>query len=95
MKDVFDTCCENGFTVLLGSSELTLDQEMQSIKTLVSQRVDGLIISPLQDQEIDFTYLADLIREKYPLVTLGSIKNYTTNVVDIDNVNAAYQAIKY
>lgn len=95
MKGVFDTCCENGFTVLLGSSELSPVQEMQSIETLTSQRVEGLIISPLQDQEMDFSYLADLQREKYPLVTLGLIKNYTTNVVDIDNISAAYQAVKY
>jgi LacI family transcriptional regulator len=95
MKGVFDTCCKNGFTVLLGSSELSPAQEMQSIETLASQRVDGLIISPLQDQEIDFTYLADLQRGNYPLVTLGTIKNYTTNVVDIDNVSAAYQAVNY
>jgi LacI family transcriptional regulator len=68
---------------------------MQSIEALTSQRVDGLIISPLQDQEMDFTYLADLQREKYPLVTLGTVKNYTTNVVDIDNVSAAREAVNY
>jgi LacI family transcriptional regulator len=95
IKGVFYTCCENGFTVLLGSSELSPIQEMQSIEALTSQRVDGLIISPLQDQEMDFTYLADLQREKYPLVTLGAVKNYTTNVVDIDNVSAARQAVNY
>jgi len=95
MKGVFDACRDNGYTVLLGSSELSPSQEIQSIETLTNQRVDGLIISPLQDQDMDFTYLADLLREKYPLVTLGNIKNYATNVVDIDNVRAAYEAVSY
>ncbi len=95
MKGVFDCCCENGYTVLLGSSELSPNQEMQSIETLLSQRVDGLIISPLQDQETDFLHLADLLRKNGPLVTLGSVKNYSTNVVDIDNVRAANQAVSY
>ncbi len=95
MKGVFDVCCQQGYTVLLGSSELSPYQEMQSIETLTHHQVDGLIISPLQGEDIDFNYLANLLRDKYPLVMLGSVKNYQTNLVDIDNVKAAYQAVGY
>lgn len=95
MKGVFDVCCEQGFTVLLGSSELSPAQEFQSIETLTLQRVDGLIISPLQGLDSNFTYLADLIHDGYPLVMLGTVKNYTTNIVDVNNVSAAYQAVSY
>jgi len=95
MKGVFDTCSDNGYTVLLGSSELSPQQELKSIETLTSQRADGLIISPLQDENMDFRYLSELIHQKYPLVTLGSVRNHVTNVVDIDNVAAAYQAVRY
>jgi len=95
MKGVFDASCENGYTVLLGSSELSPVQELKSIETLASHRVDGLIISPLQNSDMDFGYLSDLIREKYPLVMLGSVKNFATNMVDIDNVAAARQAVNY
>jgi LacI family transcriptional regulator len=95
MKGVFDACSEFGYTVLLGSSELSPLQERKSIETLTDQRVDGLILSPLQGADVDFTYLADLIREHYPLVTLGSVKNYVTNIVDFDNVNAAYNAVSH
>lgn len=95
MKGVFDCCCENGYTVLLGSSELSPAQELQSIETLVSQRVDGLIVSPLQDQEMNFLHLAELLRKRIPLVTLGAIGNYSTNIVDIDNVHAAQMAVSY
>ena len=95
MKGVFDVCCQQGYTVLLGSSELSPYQEMQSIETLTHQWVDGLIISPLQGEDIDFKYLANLLQEKYPLVMLGTVKNYQTNLVDINNVTAAYQAVSY
>ncbi|HDP99619.1 MAG TPA: LacI family transcriptional regulator, partial [bacterium] len=95
MKGVFDVCCELGYTVLLGSSELSPAQELENIETLASQRVDGLIISPLQGADSDFTYLSDLIHDRYPLVMLGAVKNYTTSVVDIDNISAAYQAVSY
>ncbi|MDW7681829.1 MAG: LacI family DNA-binding transcriptional regulator [bacterium] len=95
MKGVFDVCCELGYTVLLGSSELSPAQEFQSIETLTNQRVDGLIISPLQGADSDFSYLSDLIHDHYPLVMLGEVKNYTTSFVDVDNVNAAHQAVSY
>ena len=95
MKGVFDKCSDSGYTVLLGSSELTPAQEIKSIETLINQRVDGLIISPLQSAAYDFSYLADLIKNRYPFVTLGSIINYQTNVVEINNVKAAYKAVSY
>jgi LacI family transcriptional regulator/LacI family repressor for deo operon, udp, cdd, tsx, nupC, and nupG len=95
MKGIFDVCREHGYTVLLGSSELSPTQERQSIEALASQRVAGLIISPLQGPDSDFTWLADLLRDHYPLVMLGQVKNYRTTVVDIDNVQAARKAVEY
>lgn len=95
MKGVFDGCTENRYTVLLGSSELSPEKEKQSIETLINYRVDGLIISPLHGQDVDFSYLADLLRENYPLVTLNAVQNYVTNVVDVDNIQASYKAVCY
>ncbi len=95
MRGVFDTCTKKDYTVLLGSSELTFSQELQSIETLVNQRVDGLIISPLQGEGSDFSCLAELIRMKYPLVMLNEVINFPTNVVNIRNVDAAYKAVSY
>ena len=94
-KGVFDQCFDLGYMVLLGSSELSPEKERKSIETLVNQRVDGLILSPLQGDDVDFTYLSDLIKEKYPLVTLGHVTNFQTNVVDIDNVQAALTAVSH
>ena len=95
MKGVFDTCAEQDFTVLLGSSELSPKKEKQSIDTLVAQRVDGLILASLQGEDVDFSYLSDLIRDHYPLVTMGSIKNYPTSVVEVKNVEGAFEAVNY
>ncbi len=95
MKGVFDVCVKSGYTVLLGSSELDPEQERQSVETLRNQQVDGLIISPLHGDNKDFTYLAELLRYKYPLVMLEPVKNFTTNVVGVDNAKAAYAAISY
>jgi len=95
MKGVFDTCAEHDFTVLLGSSELSPEKEKKSIDTLVAQRVDGLILAPLQGEDVDFSYLSDLVRDCYPLVTLGVVKNYPTAVVESKNVEGAFEAVNY
>jgi LacI family transcriptional regulator len=95
MKGVFDACSKLGYTVLLGSSELSPGQERKSVEALTGQRVDGLILSPLQGEDVDFSYLADLIRDGIPVATLGSVKNYATNVVDIDNADAACRAVTH
>ncbi len=95
MKGVFDTCSRQGYTVFLGSSELAYEQEEHSVQAFVSQQVDGLIITPMQDRNRDFTYLSELLAKKYPLVMIGEVRNFSTNVVDIRNVEAAYQAVNY
>lgn len=95
MRGVYDACSQLGYSVLLGSSELSADKETEILKALISKRVDGLIISPLQSEESDFTYLANLLNDNYPLVVLGMITNYSTNIVDIDNIKAAYDAVSY
>jgi len=95
MKGVFDACSGYGYSMLLGSSELSPEQERKSIEALAGRRVDGLILSPLQGEYFDFFYLADLIRERYNLVTMAAVKNYATHVVDFDNEDAAYRAVSH
>lgn len=95
MKGVFDKCSELGYTVLLGSSELDPVQEKKSLETLLRQQVDGLILSPLLNEDIDLSYLYDLKTKNYPFVTLGSVINIQTNVVEVENKKAAVSAVSY
>ncbi len=95
MRGVYDACSQLGYSVLLGSSELSPVRETEIVNTLVSKRVDGLVISPLHSEEANFTYLSNLLNDNYPLVLLGTVTNYSTNVVDIDNTKAAYDAVTY
>lgn len=95
MKGVYDACSQLGYSVLLGSSELSEMKETEIINALLSKRVDGLLISPLQREESNYPYLINLLKENYPLVILGEIVNYSTNIVDIDNFRAAYDAVSY
>lgn len=95
MKGVVDACSDHGYTMLLGSSELSPDKEIASVETLLHQRVDGLIISPLQGVNFDFSYLAELVKDRHPLVMLGEVQNFQTNVVDIESREAAARAVTH
>jgi len=95
MKGVFDKCSEHQYTVLLGSSELLPEQEIRNIETMINHRVDGLIISPLQGSNIDYSYLTELIKGDYPFVCLEPVQNFPVNAIEIDNIRAANLAVSH
>ena len=95
MKGVVDACSGHGYTMLLGSSELSPEKEIASVESLLHQRVDGLIISPLQGVNFDFAYLAELVRDRIPLVMLEEVRNFQTNVVDVESREAAMKAVRH
>ncbi|MBK7256487.1 MAG: LacI family DNA-binding transcriptional regulator [Ignavibacteriae bacterium] len=95
MRGVYDACSKLGYTVLLGSSEQSTEKEAEIIRTMLSKRVDGLIISPIQNEDADYSYLVDLTKDAFPLVILGSMPNFPTNSVDIDNFAAAFDATSH
>lgn len=95
MKGVYDTCYELGYNLLIGSSELSPLKEKETIRSLESKLVEGLIISPLQGEGVDYLYLSKLINNNFPFVMLRNIINYPINLVDIDNTKAAYDAVNY
>lgn len=95
MKGVYDTCSELGYTVLIGSSELSPNKEKDIIENFKSKRIDGFIISPLRGEGVDYLYLSNLLKENFPFVMLRNVTNYSINLVDIDNFKAAYEAVNY
>jgi LacI family transcriptional regulator len=95
MRSVLVFFNERGYTVLLGSSELSPAKEQQSVETLLRQRVEGLILSPLQGRGTDTRYISRLIRDQIPIVLLDKVPKIMTNVVDIQNIHAAEEAINY
>ena len=95
MRGVFEFFSGRGYTVLLGSSQLSPEKERQSVDTLLRHRVDGLILSPLQAQDADLRYLSPLFEDQIPLVFLERVPNIAANVVDIGNEKGAYDAVAH
>lgn len=95
MRGVYDEASLHGYIVLLGSSELSPEKEKHSIDALLQQWVDGLVISPLQGEGADLSYLGMILQTGPPLVFLERIPNFQANTVDIQNARAAEEAVSY
>lgn len=95
MKGVYDTTSELGYSVLLGSSELSSEKEEEILNTIISKKVDGLIISPIVIDDDGFRSISNLLSTNFPFVVLGMIDNVSVNSVDIDNKMAAKNAVSH
>ena len=95
MRGVYDTCSNAGFSVLIGSSELSPEKEQEAISTFKSKQIDGIIVSPLSGEKIDYQYINDFKSTNTPFVMLRNVQNHSINLVDIDNKKAAYDAVNY
>ncbi len=91
---VYDSANKEGYSVLLGSSELKPLQEQETLNVLLSKKVDGLIISSLRDNG-DFLHLLDLKRRNVPFVLLDNLEIIQTNMVDVNNLQAGKEAVEY
>jgi LacI family transcriptional regulator len=94
MRSVFESMSGQGYTILLGSSELQPEKERLGIETLLRQRADGLILSPLQGPGADMGPLSGWIREQLPLVLLERVPNLQACVVDCQNAKASAEAVR-
>ena len=86
---------EEGYAIILSSSEGQRDTEGQIVDLLVEKDVDGIIINPLLDHDADLSHLFNLKRRNVPFVLLEEVHGLKSNLVDVDNVKAAREVISY
>ena len=92
-KGVEDELRKHGYTVIICSSNESIEGEKESIRVLCEKCVDGIIIIPATDEGEHYNYLNDM---NIPVVLVDRlVKNYTTDSVLVDNINGCYEAIEY
>lgn len=84
-----ETANEQGYSVMVSSSEGRRDTEGQIVDLFVEKDVDGIVINPLLDPDADLSHLFDLKRRNIPFVMLEKVRGLQANIVDVDNVKAA------
>ncbi|PAP75007.1 LacI family DNA-binding transcriptional regulator [Rubrivirga marina] len=92
---VQDAARELGYHVLVGHTERSYDLEQRLTELLVAKDVDGLIINPLLNEDTDLSHLFEIRWTNVPLVLIESIRGIQANMVDVDNVAAAMEAVDY
>lgn len=82
VRGITDIARQAGFTVILTNSGENAETEKAAIRTLLAKRVDGLIVSPASESDID--HLREATRSGLPMVLLDR----GSEALDVDTVIA-------
>ncbi len=87
VRGITDAARLAGFNVILINSGEEIAAEKAAVKTLVAKRVDGLIVSPARDSDIE--HLRDIERSGRPLVLLDrAVEGLAVDAVTADDFQA-------
>ena len=82
-----------GYTLVVASSEGSFEAERRAVELLQSRDVDGLIATPVLDDEGDLSHFFELKRRNFPFVLLEAVRGVRASLVDVDNEEASRQAV--
>lgn len=93
LRAITDTARESGFDVILANTDEHDDAERAAVQLMLQKRVDGIILSPANQLEINHLQRA---AAKVPLVLIDrKIPALQADTVVVDNFTAAYQAVAH
>lgn len=90
-----EVASEHGYMTFVGSSEGRFDDEKQIVKQFSNKDLDGLIITPILNEDTDLSHIFDLQRNNIPFVLLEGVRGIQAHLVDIDNVEASSNAAQH
>jgi len=92
-KSVEDTANKYGYNTILGNGDENPEKELNYLKVLKSNRVDGIILTPTGKNS---DYIKHLINSGTKVVLLDRlIKGINCDAVLVDNAIGAYKAVRY
>lgn len=86
---------QHGFLTFVSSSEGQFDKEKKIIQQFSNKDLNGLVITPILNDDTDLSHIFDLKRNNIPFVMLEGIQGIQANLVDIDNVQASCRAVTH
>ncbi len=97
LGEMISTANSLGYTVVVGSSEQSIDKERGYIAMLSEQRVDGMIVFPSFLEELFPEFIKDKNDATIPLVLCGSAPAFSENIsyVKCDNHMGGYLATEH
>lgn len=95
ISGIEDVAYNAGFNVIICQSNEKYDRELSNVKTLIAQRVDGILVS-ISKETTDFQHLQNIVNNNIPLVFYDRIApGIPGDQVIINDKEAAYQATKH
>ncbi|GGZ22636.1 LacI family transcriptional regulator [Echinicola pacifica] len=95
ISGIQDTAYKRGYNVMICQSNENFEQEKSDIRTLISSRVDGLLIS-LSRETSSFEHLQHLIDREIPFVLFDRIvENLPVSTVTVDDSLGAYNVVQH
>ncbi|WP_378187819.1 LacI family DNA-binding transcriptional regulator [Aquimarina sp. W85] len=95
IKGIVSQAEKKGYLVIILQSNESYELEKKQIDLLMSQRVDGILIS-LANGTANFNHLNEIIAQEKPLVMFDKIaKLVQCSKVVINDINAAYMATQH
>jgi DNA-binding LacI/PurR family transcriptional regulator len=86
---------ERGYIVLVAASEGDFKAEQRIISLFTLKDVDGILLTPVLDNETDLSHIFDLKRRNVRFVLLEEIRGIQANLVDVDTVEGAKAAARH
>ncbi|HZL12146.1 MAG TPA: LacI family DNA-binding transcriptional regulator [Prolixibacteraceae bacterium] len=92
ISGIDDVASQKGFTVIICQSNESYEREVANARTLLSHRVDGILVS-ISKETHSFDHLLDLQEGGIPLVFFDRVApEINADQVIIDDMEAAYKA---
>ena len=83
----------NGYTLLVASSEGSFASERRAVELLQAMGADGLLATPVLDDQADLSHFYELKRRNFPFVLLEDVRGVRASLVDVDNAEASRRAV--
>lgn len=95
ISGIEDVAYDAGFNVIICQSNERYDREVANARTLLANRVDGILVSVSKETK-DFGHLYNIRENEVPLVFYDrTVPGFDADQVIIDDVDAAYRATKH
>ncbi|MBL7966187.1 MAG: LacI family DNA-binding transcriptional regulator [Prolixibacteraceae bacterium] len=95
ISGIEDVASQKGFTVIICQSNESFDREVANARTLLSHRVDGILVS-ISKETTTFDHLVNLQEGGIPLVFFDRIApEIHADQVIIDDMEASYRATRH
>lgn len=95
ISGIEDVAYDAGFTVIICQSNEKYDREVANVKTLLSHRVDGVLVS-ISKETKQYDHLYSIQERNVPMVFFDRIiPEIKTDHVIIDDLKASYDATKH